>query len=144
MSLSKRIRTCLTVLMMGIGTSVASAEVVVVVSHQSVLGELSHNQVADIFLGKTSRLPDGGRVVPIDLAEGSRVRDEFYMKLSGKSPAQVKAHWSRIVFTGKGQPPKEMPNSNALKKIIADDPRFIGYMDRSAVDASVKTVVLIQ
>jgi ABC-type phosphate transport system substrate-binding protein len=122
---------------------VARADVVLVVSAKSPVGELSHNQAADIFLGKTSRFPNGDLAVPIDQAEGARTRDEFYLMLVGKSPAQVKAHWSKLIFTGRGQPPKEIIDSKAIKRTIANSTRFIGYIDRSAVDSSVKVVMTL-
>ncbi len=34
--------------------------------------------------------------MPIDLTEGSAERDAFYFKFSGKSPAQIKAYWSKV------------------------------------------------
>jgi hypothetical protein len=48
-----------------------------------------------------------------------------------------------MIFTGRGQPPKEAPNSAAVRKLVADNPALIGYIDRSALDASVKPVLLV-
>ncbi|MEO8135313.1 MAG: phosphate ABC transporter substrate-binding protein [Betaproteobacteria bacterium] len=102
---------------------------------------LSKNQIVDIFLGKSARFPDGSQAIPIDLAEGSPVRDEFYGAFAGKSTAQIKAHWSKIIFTGRGQPPREVPNSAEMKKLIAENPGVIGYIEQSQVDRSVKVVL---
>lgn len=122
----------------------AMADVVVVVSPSSSVTAMSQNQVSDIFLGKASRFPNGDRAVPLDLEEGSDERDQFYMKYAGKSPAQVRAHWSKIVFTGKGLPPKEVLHSQEIKKLIAENHNLIGYMDRSMVDAKVKVVAVME
>ena len=143
MILFKRIVKLTTALMWVLGMSVASAEVVVVVSAKSTVSGLSDNQVANIFLGKASRLPNGDRAVPVDQSDGTRTRDEFYQKLVGKSPAQVKAHWSKAIFTGKGQPPKEVGDSKATRRAVAGNPDFIGYIDSSAIDQSVKAVLLL-
>ena len=119
--------------------STASADVVVVVPTKSpVTTTLSKNQVADIFLGKASRFPDGSQAVPIDQAEGSAARDEFYLKFAGKSAAQLKMHWSKIIFTGRGQPPREVSNSMEVKKLIVENPDAIGYIEPGMVDGSVK------
>src|SRR5438477_11877747 len=80
-------------------------EVVAVVSAKCPVTALNASQVAEIFLGKTSRFPDGTQAVPIDQTEESPAREKFYAQYAGKSPAQVKAHWSKIIFTGRGQPP---------------------------------------
>jgi ABC-type phosphate transport system substrate-binding protein len=117
------------------------ADVVAVVSAKSPLTTLSKGQVADIFLGKTIRFPDGVQAVPIDQAEGSPERDEFYATFTGKSPAQIKSHWAKIIFTGRGQPPKAVPNSIEVRKLIAANPQAISYLERSAVDSSVKVLI---
>lgn len=55
--------------------------------------------------------------------------------------AQVKSTWSRIVFSGKGQPPKQLPDNAAVKKAVAADPKAVGYIEKSAVDGTVKTLL---
>lgn len=45
--------------------------------------------------------------LPVDHSERAALRDAFYTKVTSKSPAQIKAYWSKIVFTGKGQPPRK-------------------------------------
>jgi ABC-type phosphate transport system substrate-binding protein len=117
------------------------ADVVVVVSSKCSVSTLSKDQVTDIFLGKTTRFPDGAPAIPIDQVEGSPPRDEFYATIANKSPAQVKAFWTKIIFTGRGQPPKSVSNSVEVRKLIAANPQTIGYIERSAVDGSVKVVV---
>ena len=117
----------------------AGQEVVAVVSARSPITALNRDQVADIFLGKSTRFPDGTEAVPIDQTEESEVRDRFYALYAGKSPSQVKAHWAKIIFTGRGHPPKQV-NSAEAKKAIADNPRAIGYIDARSVDTSVRVL----
>jgi ABC-type phosphate transport system substrate-binding protein len=117
-----------------------AADVVTVVSSRSTVAALNANQVADIFLGKTNQFPNGSQAVPVDQAEGSAARDAFYAKFTGKSAAQMKAHWSKIIFTGRGQPPKVVASGIEVKKLVADDPRTIGYIEQGLVDASVRVL----
>jgi len=125
------------------GCAGARAEdVVAIVSARSPLNSLATHQAADIFLGKTSRFPDGTLAVPIDLNEDSPAREKFYVQLTGKSPAQMKAHWSKIIFTGRGQPPRQAGSNAEAKKAIADNPNAIGYIDANQVDASVKVLAI--
>jgi ABC-type phosphate transport system substrate-binding protein len=142
MSFLKQIQTSVIGIVLCLASSVAMAEVVPVVSTKSTVNGLSSNQVLDIFLGKAHRFPNGDPAVPIDQAEGSDIRDAFYMQFASKSASQVKAYWSKIIFTGKGQPPKEVSPSERVKKVVADNPHLIGYIDRSEVDANVKVVLL--
>lgn len=127
-------------LALSLASGAASADVVAVVSAKSPVTALSKAQVTDIFLGKASRFPDGSQAIPIDQAEGSAVRDEFYDKVAGRSAAQIKAYWSKIIFTGRGQPPPSVSNNVEMKKRIGQNPAAIGYIDRSMVDDSVRVV----
>jgi ABC-type phosphate transport system substrate-binding protein len=122
-------------------STVALADVVVVVSAKSAAAGLNAEQVSQIFLGKASNFPSGGAAVPVDQAESSPLREEFYTKVAQKNGAQVKAYWSKLIFTGKGQPPKEVASSAEVKKALAENPNAIGYIDKAAVDASVKVVL---
>ena len=69
----------------GAATGSVVADVVAVVSAKSPVVALSSGQVVDIFLGKTSRFPDGSQAVPVDQVEGSAARDEFYTRFAGKA-----------------------------------------------------------
>lgn len=122
----------------------AGAEVVVIVSAKSPVASLRADQVADIFLGHLANFPDGGQAVALDQQVGSTQRDEFYVKVAAKTPPLVKAYWSKMIFTGRGQPPKEVPNAAAVRKMVADNPALIGYIDRSELDASVKPVLVVR
>jgi ABC-type phosphate transport system substrate-binding protein len=119
----------------------AGAEVVAVVSAKNPAAALSKNQVVDIFMGRASRFPDGTLAVPLDQAEGSAPREAFYLEFAGKSPAQMKAHWSKIIFTGRGQPPRQVANGIEVKKRLAENQNAIGYIDESLVDGTVKVLL---
>jgi len=122
----------------------ASAELVVIVSARNALPALSGDQVAAIFLGQAGRFPDGAEAVALDQRLGSTERNQFYSQVTGKSPALLKAHWSKMVFTGRGQPPREVADSAAVRRMVADNPAMIGYIDRSALDASVRPVLVLR
>ncbi|HYD79943.1 MAG TPA: phosphate ABC transporter substrate-binding protein [Paucimonas sp.] len=122
----------------------ACAEVVVIVSNKNPLTVLSVEQVSDIFLGKTASFPDGTAAVPIDQIESSTLRQEFYVKTTGKTAQLLKAYWSKMIFTGRGEPPREIADSASIRKLVADNPHFIGYVERAAVDASVKVVLTVK
>ena len=118
----------------------SEANVVTVVSAKSPITALSKAQIADIFLGKSNSFPDGAQATPIDQPEASRVREEFYDKVTGKSLAQLKAHWSKIIFTGRGRPPKTVSSGADVKKLLAENVLAIGYIEDTQVDPSVRVV----
>lgn len=113
------------------------AEVVIVVNAKNTAPQMSSEQASQFFLGKSTSM------TPIDQSEGSAIRGEFYKKLADKEASQVKAIWSKLVFTGKGTLPKEVTSSDAVKKAIAADVNAIGYIEKSAVDSTVKVVATL-
>ena len=112
----------------------AQAEVVVVVNPAAAASSMSKDEVAQFFLGKSSAM------APVDQPESAPLRAEFYKKVTDKDLSQAKTLWSKLVFTGKATMPKEMAGSAEVKKFVAANPKAIGYIDKSAVDATVKVV----
>jgi len=122
----------------------AAAELVVIVSARNPVPALTSDQVAAIFLGQSGRFPDGAEVVALDQRLGSTERHQFYTQVTGKTPALLKAHWSKMVFTGRGQPPRELADSIAVRRMVAENPSMIGYIHRTALDASVRPVLVLR
>jgi len=118
----------------------AYAGVAVIVSANNGNTTIDADMVSRIFLGKTSSFPDGSPAIPVDQSEGAASRESFNETVLGKSSSQLKAYWSRLIFTGKGTPPKESGSDADVKALVANNPNLIGYIDSSAVDGSVKVV----
>ncbi len=118
------------------GMAAAAADLVVIVNPGA--GPLSKEQVADLFLGKSQEY------TPVDHPDSSAIYADFYKKATGRDTAQVKATWSRVVFSGKGQAPKQLPDSAAVKKAVAADPKAVGYIEKSALDGSVKAALTLE
>ena len=130
----------LPLLVLSVAPGVAAADVVAVVSAKSPVGALSKSQVADIFLGRATRFPGGSVAVPIDQSDGTPAHDEFYTRFADKSPAQLRSHWAKVIFTGRGQPPRAVASELEVKKLLAQNPLVIAYVERSQVDATLKLV----
>ena len=121
-------------------SSFCFAEIAVIVHPSAGVDSLTQDDVARLFLGKSKSFPSGGQAVPINQNEGSAARDKFNESVCKKNASQYKAYWSQLVFTGKGTPPKDAGDDAAVKALIAANPNMIGYIDSSAVDATVKVV----
>lgn len=124
--------------------ALAQAEVAVIVSASNGNGSLDKDTIERIFLGKTASFPDGSQAIPVDQNEGNAAREAFNDKVLGKSSSQLKAYWSRLIFTGKGTPPKESGSDADVVSLVAKNPNLIGYVDAAAVDGSVKVVYKFQ
>lgn len=128
------------ILLISLASSIASAEISVIVSVNNPNSAMDQSTVAKIFLGKAKSFPDGTQAVPVDQDDGSATRDGFNSSILGKSASQLKSYWSRLIFTGKGTPPKQSGDDAGVKSLVANNPNIIGYIDSSAVDATVKVV----
>ncbi|KQQ47218.1 hypothetical protein ASF61_00750 [Duganella sp. Leaf126] len=135
--MNKNIIAALLVSALGAMALPASAEVVVIVSQKNPASRMFSEQASQFFLGKSNLF------TPVDLPESSPVRNEFYRKVADKDTAQVKALWSKLVFTGKATAPKEYASAAEVKKAVAADPKAIGYIEKSAVDDTVKVILTL-
>jgi hypothetical protein len=113
-----------------------AAEIAVIMG--SGAAALTKDQVSGIYLGRNNDLK------PVDLPESNPIREAFYKKATARDLAQIKALWSRLAFTGQGQPPKELADAATVKKAVAADSKAVGYIDKADVDASVKVVLLLE
>lgn len=124
-------------------STVANAGIAVIAHPSVTAGALTVEQVSQLFMGRAKSLPDGTVVTPIDLAEGAPARVQFVERVLGKNEQQLRSYWSRMIFTGKGQPPRSVNSAAEVVKMVASTPGFIGYVDAKDVAAG-KVKVLYQ
>jgi ABC-type phosphate transport system substrate-binding protein len=134
-------RSCKTMIAAGLTFAAAlqqaRADVVVIVSAQST-ATITAKEISLVYLAERNTW------TPLDIAGPSLTRREFYAKVVGKNEAQMKARWSKLVFTGKGSAPKELPSGADVVKAVAADPHAIGYVDSSFVNITVKIVLKVK
>lgn len=116
---------------------------IAVVVHPSNQTSLTQEDLTRLYTGKLSAFPDGSSAVPVNLADSVPLRSEFDQKALGRSSSQVKAFWSKLVFTGKGTPPKEVGSDNEVLALVANNPNIIGYVSADAVSDSVKVLLTL-
>jgi len=134
MKISHRILGTLLAAMVG---TTAQAELVVIVNAKSPAASMTAEEVANVYLGKNPSFS------PVDLPESASARADFYKKVAGKDAPQIKALWARLVFSGKMQPPREVASSSDALKYVAGNDKAIAYIEKSAVDSSVKAVLSV-
>lgn len=128
------------VFVMCVTAPLAYAGEVAVVNPKNPISALSKDELADIYLGNAKNFPGGGSAVPLDLPESAATRQDFHKVVTGKNETQFKAYWAKMVFSGRGVPPKEVASDAEIKSMVAANPNMIGYIDKAAVDGSVKVV----
>jgi len=121
-----------------------AADLVVIVSARSAVTALSAEQVAELFLSGVTHYPDGGDAVALDQRVGSPVRDAFYVRVASCSPERMKAYWTQRLFMGRGRPPRELHGNADVRRDVAANPALIGYIERRALNPSVRSVLVLQ
>lgn len=131
-------------LVAGLGLAAAGQASVAIIAHPSnTQTGISHDEAARIYLGKSATFANGRQATPVDQAEGSATRAKFYKSVLKKDESEVKVYWSKLMFSGKGQPPRELANDQAVKAFVAGNPEAIGYVDGKFVDGTVKVLLII-
>ena len=120
-------------------SSLSFAEVAIIVNSGNS-SEISDNDIKRMFLGKNKTFSNGESVKAINLKSGNAIRENFEKEVLGKSSSQVKAYWSKLIFSGKAKPLKEGASDSEVLSWVSSTPNAIGYIDASKVDDSVKVI----
>ncbi|REL26523.1 phosphate ABC transporter substrate-binding protein [Thalassotalea euphylliae] len=134
----KLLKTLSLSLLLTVSTA-ASAQVAVIVNSANG-NSLSDSDISRAFLGKLKTFTDGQTINAVNSKSGNQARSEFEKLVLKKSSAQVKAYWSKRLFTGKGKPLKELASDADIISFVASTPNAIGYVDAGSVDGSVKVL----
>ncbi|WP_233716687.1 type 2 periplasmic-binding domain-containing protein [Ketobacter alkanivorans] len=122
-----------------LGSSITLAEIAVIV-HPANDSSLQADDIAKLYLGKSKKFSNGQSAIALDRGEGTELRVKFLESTVGKDESQMKSYWSRLIFTGKGIPPKVVETDAEVKELVSRNPDTIGYIDAGAVDDTVKVV----
>ena len=112
---------------------------VVVVVHPSNGDTMDKKAISKIFLGKSKKFPSGTSASPLNLDSGP-TSEEFTKSVLGKSESQIKAYWSKLLFTGKGQAPKSVASDAEVIDMVSKNPEVIGYVSDGAATDGVKVL----
>lgn len=112
----------------------------VVVSAKSPVKKLSKRQVKRLYLGRSKKLPGAGKAVVIDYSQGNPWRASFYKDVIGKYGSKLESYWSKLKFTGRGQPPSQFSSVEEVIKTLESNPNAISYLPKSEVTANLKVL----
>lgn len=112
----------------------AWADLVLVTSPKTGVAALNKGEVTNIYLGRYRRLPNGALAEPLDMAETSEAKKEFYWRLVEKTPAEINAYWARLVFSGQTRPPATLNSSEEATRWLLSHPGALAYIERSKLD----------
>jgi ABC-type phosphate transport system substrate-binding protein len=123
--------------------SVANAGLAIIAHPSNPTTGITSDEAARVYTGKIRTLSSGAQVMPVDQAQGSPARAKFYRSVVKMNDRESKSYWSRLLFTGKGQPPKEIEGDEAVRDYVSKNPDAIGYVDGKFLDQSVKVLLIV-
>ena len=138
---SKLINTCQLLVIsfvLSISTHVY-ADIVVITHHDSKFNSISKVELRKLFLGKSKALPDGSKAKLFEPVEGES-RSIFLKDVLRKNESRLSSYWSRMMFSGKGTPPKPVNTEAEIITLVAATKHAISYVESSLVSSSVKVV----
>ncbi|WP_396587553.1 hypothetical protein [Bermanella sp. R86510] len=119
------------------------SDISVIVNKESVFKNISKEKLKNVYLGE-SKFYNKSRILPLDQMREDDDTIEFYRALFRKPMSQIVAHWSRLIFTGKGQSPIEVRDQQQMLSLIKANKNMIGYINSELVDDDVFVVMTLK
>jgi hypothetical protein len=86
----------------------------------------------------------GGRAMPLNLPGEDATRKGFDAAVLGLDPDRAAKYWIDRKIRGGNAPPKTVPNTAMILKIVATKSEAIGYVPVGSVTADVKVIAKIR
>lgn len=114
----------------------------VVVSLENPILGMTMENLQGAYLGEIKKWDDGSPIVPLNLIETHPASGLFRETVLKKTEADLEAFWIQQIFSEKGSPPVILKDEREVKEYIASHKGAIGYLRSSALDASVKPILV--
>ena len=126
------------------GAAIEASAALAIIAHPSnKLSGITAEDAAHLFMGKTGEFSNGQRATPVHQTGTAPARAKFLKSVLKRNEDELTAYWSKLQFSGKGQPPRELADDTAVKAFVAGNPDAIGYVDGKFVDGSVKVLLIV-
>ncbi|MES1171727.1 MAG: hypothetical protein ABUL77_00695 [Bacteroidota bacterium] len=105
---------------------------VLIINRDNSTTSIDRAFVAQAFLKKIRKWPNGETIDPVDQAPGAPVRRRCSTEVLGRSVDAVRSYWQQMIFSGRDLPPPEMPSDADVVDYVVRKPGAIGYVSASA------------
>jgi ABC-type phosphate transport system substrate-binding protein len=131
-------------LMLALPPAYADSRIAIVTHKGGAIDSLTRKQVADIYMGRGAELRKHPDLLVLDYQGDSKLRERFYLALTGKSLPQINAYWARLAFSGQANPPRRMTDEAAVLQSIKRNPDVLGYVDFPKVSDDVAVALTLE
>lgn len=134
-------RTIMILLMACLPCWVSADQLIVIVHQDSNYAKLNKKEIKRIFMEPYR----SSKLIPINLPKNSKPRVVFNTKIIGLPEVRISSYWAQMKFSGRGTPPIELPNEQAILEYIKNNRDYIGYVtEQSPLPDGTKAVLTIQ
>ena len=121
--------------------SASRTRLVVVVAAGSPLTNLSASDLKRVFTG-VAVTAGGRKLIPFNFLAGTPERVAFDRFALGMSPGEVGRFWVDRKVRGQGQPPRSLPSSTYVAKVVAGLPGALGYLPADQLAPGLKPITI--
>lgn len=101
---------------------------IAIIVHPSNKNEITRSDLERIYTLRQFSYPDDTIAFPFMLPYSLAEREIFDQEVSGLSSSQLMVYWSKIVFSGKGTPPRSVTSATEMLNVVSRTPNAIGYV----------------
>jgi ABC-type phosphate transport system substrate-binding protein len=112
----------------------------VIVNQQNPVMALDRRFIADVFLKRKTRWPNGDVIRPVDLGSESPIRVRFSEYILERTLAQTRSYWQQRIFSGRELPPLEVKTEQDVIKFVLSYPTAIGYVSATTPIGEAKVI----
>lgn len=116
-------------------------EIAIITNISNTTSHISHTAAINIFMGRFRQFSDGTKAKAIDNAS---IKNDFYTQLVNKSPAEIKAYWARLIFSGRTYPPTNGGDTNKVINLVMQEKQAITYIPLNQVNNNVKVLLILK
>jgi hypothetical protein len=114
----------------------------VVVNARNPLSSVDRRFLSQAMLKKVTHWDHGEPIRPVDQGADSPTRRRFSSDVHNRSVAAIRNYWQQVIFSGRGVPPPELENDEAVVRFVARHPGAVGYVSGAADVAMVKVLLV--
>lgn len=100
----------------------------VIVNRETTVAELSRQALQALFTMRTPRWRDGVPVTVFVLPDKHPTHVHFCQQLLNIFPHQLRRGWDRLVYSGTGAAPYQVPNEKEMLRRVSETPGAVGYI----------------
>lgn len=117
----------------------AFAEDIVIVCNKSVsVNSVTKDDLERIYLGQKNLWDGGGKIEPVMLQ--SELAETFLTTYVGKNSVTFGNYWKKMLFSGKGNGPKQFTKPKEVVDFVANTQGAIGFVPAGTNTDAVKIV----